>query len=322
MKNKTSLRLLILSLILIFVEFGINAQIQDIKKNAEENKSNHSNDNSSSNNSSNSNSSNNNTSNDNSSNNNSTYENPTYDNSSYGNSSYDNSTSNNSADGSTTNNNSAYYNSSESCTNGCCGSGCLSMGFDVFFMKDSSIYEKTSTSLYFMEINMDCAIGYEHSKDKNYTYVNYLPGMRLNLSCFSIDYRYNMLTEKSSDVADAFKTWDLLFLLNFRAGEKAKIIAGTGMHKELYTNMLFNTHYFQIKKMFARYRDFLDVNGRISIDYKTLEFPFSEVGIHYNKRFLRLKSLYGYFSFGAIYQNYYSSTDIWALQTGVSFNFH
>ncbi len=179
-----------------------------------------------------------------------------------------------------------------------------------------------------LDLNANFALGFEYSKEKTYKYYDFLPGIRANLAWFLIDYRYNILTEFSQDLPDAFKTWDLLFLLNLKANENAKLIFGAGMHREEYSQTTFFEYYLGAKFGLLQNRDYIDIGGRISIDFNDAAnpddnvFPFTEVGIHYNKRFMNAKNLNGYFSVGGIYQNYYSSTDIWAIKVGVILNWH
>jgi hypothetical protein len=115
---------------------------------------------------------------------------------------------------------------------------------------------------------------------------------------------------------------DLLFLLNLKAGNQTNIIFGSGIHREQYSEMTFNQHYAGIKTILNNKQDFLDLNGRLTIDYKTEKYPFLEFGLHYNKCFTNSNKVSAFFNIGAMYQNYYSSTDIWALQAGISLNIH
>jgi hypothetical protein len=181
---------------------------------------------------------------------------------------------------------------------------------------------KVKTSDISLDINANFAVGYEYSSIKSYTYYNFLPGLRLNLDWFLIDYRYNLLSSFTDNLPDDIKTWDLMFLFRVKANEKTKIIFGTGMHKEQFSDMMFNEHFLGIKSILNKKQDFIDINVRLAIDYKTSEFPFSEIGIHFNKCFVNSKSVSAFFNLGAMYQNYYSSADIWALRAGITLNIH
>ncbi len=190
--------------------------------------------------------------------------------------------------------------------------------YDDFANKD---HEKLPGD-YSLDLKVNFALGFEYSKEKTYTYYNFLPGVRANLSWFLIDFRYNILTEFSESLPDAFKTWDLLFMLKLNAGDQTKIMLGSGMHKEEYSSTLYNQHFLGVKTGFSGSPDFINIDGRLTMDYSTEEFPFSEIGITFNKRFLDTQKVFGYFSIGALYQNYYQSTDIWALKAGIILNWH
>jgi|GEM_PF-5274115 hypothetical protein len=181
---------------------------------------------------------------------------------------------------------------------------------------------KKDTAEFSLDIKANLAIGFEPSADKTYKYYNFLPELRLNLAWFLVDFRYNILTEFSQDLPDAFITWDMLFLFKIKASDRTKIILGTGMHKENYENMLYNQHFFGLKIGLVENRDYLNIDGRLTMDYKTDAYPFSEVGIGYNRRFLNTKSLDGFILLSGTYQNYYNSTDIWAFKTGLILNWH
>ena len=181
---------------------------------------------------------------------------------------------------------------------------------------------------YSLDFKANLAIGFEPSKEKTYTYYNFLPGIRANIAWFLIDFRYNILTEFDQDLPDAFKTWDLLFLANLNMDENSKLIAGLGMHREEYSQTTFLEFCMGMKIGLFQKRDYLDIEGRASMDMNDQdnpdddEFPLTEIGITYNRRFIDAKNLYGYFSVGAMYQNYYSSTDIWAFKAGIILNWH
>jgi len=295
---------------LIILPFNLTAQIQDIKKNSKENKTNHSNNNS------NSNSSNNNSSNSDSDN--------------------------------------------SDLASGCFSmifdlfTGCLSSlpeknhnnysnnepdDFIVIIPEDkndrnnkqnsdnevnnnSEIFKPKSPKEFSLDLKANFALGYQYGSDSSYTYYNFLPAIRANLAWFLIDYRYNMLAEISDILPDAFKTWDLLFLIKINADANTKIIFGTGMHHEEYSGLNFNEHFLEAKIGLFENRDFIDVSGKLAIDYKTSEYPFSEVGINYNRRIINSKNLNGYISVGGHYQNYYSAVDIWAFKAGININWH
>ncbi len=175
-----------------------------------------------------------------------------------------------------------------------------------------------------LELKPHFDLGFHKGIDKNYTYVDYLPGARINLHVLLIDFRYNILTEYTKDFPDSFKSWEMLFMFNLSANQDYKIVLGTGLQREIWDNDQINFHeyYLGTQIPFANGSDYFDADTRFSVDYKTEIFPFFEIGGRYNKRFLNFDHLSGYITLGATYQNYYQSHDIWALRGGVVINIH
>jgi hypothetical protein len=181
-----------------------------------------------------------------------------------------------------------------------------------------------NTQDFSLELKPQFDIGFHKGIDKNYTHVDYLPGIRANLNVVSLDFRYNILTEYTDDFPDSFKSWELLFMLNLSANQDFKINIGTGIHREIWDDepISFHEYYFGTQIPFANGADYFDADTRFSVDYETEAFPFFEIGGRFNKRFLNFDHLSGYITLGATYQNYYQSYDIWALRGGVVIKWH
>ena len=167
-------------------------------------------------------------------------------------------------------------------------------------------------------------IGFHKGIDRNYTYVDYLPGARANLNVLLIDFRYNILTEYTDDFPDSFKSWELLFMLDLTAKQDFKVIIGTGIHREIWDDepISFHEWYLGTKIPFANGVDYFDADTRFSVDYETDAFPFFEIGVRYNKRLLDFNHLAAYVTLGADYQNYYQSHDIWSFRGGIIVKIH
>ena len=166
------------------------------------------------------------------------------------------------------------------------------------------------------------ALGGHYSRNTNYVYVNYLPGIRGNLGAFSTDFRFNVLTEYTDNFPDSFTSWEWLFLFNIEPTSTFKLTFGTGVQAEKYSDSYFNEHYLGFRFGLANNIDFIEADTRMSIDYETGAIPFFEGGIHYRKRIAAFSSVYMYITLGGVYQNYYSSHDIWAAQGGLVVNIH
>ncbi len=173
-----------------------------------------------------------------------------------------------------------------------------------------------------VDANFTFAIHYSQDKKQYYNYVDYLPHTRANLGVFSGDFRYNILTEYTNGFPDSFKSWELLFLINIVPANGFKMSFGSGVYAEMYTEKYYNEHYFNMQFGIYENKDFLDLDTRVAIDYTTSKIPFLEAGIHYKTRIINFNHVYGYLTFGGIYQNYYSSHDIWAAMGGFGLNVH
>ncbi len=172
------------------------------------------------------------------------------------------------------------------------------------------------------EINGQFAYALHFAHDTVFNYINYLPEVRGNLGIFSTDFRFNMLTEYTNDFPNSFKSWELLFLLNIIPDESFKIIFGSGIYNETFTDSYYNENYLEFKIGMPNQHDFIDMDSRVVFDYSTSKLPFFEGGIRYNTRIISFSHVYAYITLGAMYQNYYSSHDIWAARGGIALNFH
>lgn len=183
--------------------------------------------------------------------------------------------------------------------------------YDVRYEKDISL-----------DINANFAVALHKGIDKMYTYIDYLPGLRANFNIFMIDFRYNILTEYTNGYPDSFTSLELLFMANLTANQPFKIIIGTGIQREDFSQINFNEFYFGTKIPMNRGGDFLEADTRFSIDFETKAYPFFEIGGRYQKKIMNFSHLTGYISLGASYQNYYQSQDIWAINGGIIINLH
>ena len=215
----------------------------------------------------------------------------------------------------------------EGCMNdafSCCFNNVLLIGFSLIADNHQSIMnlmENDPTVLSF-EARANFALGWHYSKDKNYVYVNYLPGVRGNLGAFATDFRFNILTEYTDDFPNSFTSWEWLFLFNIEPVQTFKLTFGTGVQSETYSDSYFNEHYIGFRFGLANNRDYIDADTRFSIDYSSSVVPFFEGGIHFKKRIAAFDNVFMHITLGGVYQNYYSSHDIWLFQGGLIVNVH
>ncbi|MBN1253311.1 MAG: hypothetical protein JXR51_16355 [Bacteroidales bacterium] len=205
---------------------------------------------------------------------------------------------------------------------------CWDVGFQMFTAfiiehhKEILDLRNVDPSVLSLELKFNFALGLHHSLDKNYIYVNYLPGIRANAGVFASDFRFNILTENTDDMPNSFTSWEWLFLLNIEPVETFRITFGTGIQKEEFTDKFYNQHYLGFKIGTFEGRDYIEADTRLSMDYASNKLPFFEGAISYNTRIINFNFADVYIRIGGIYQNYYSAHDIWAANGGLIFNLH
>ncbi len=152
-----------------------------------------------------------------------------------------------------------------------------------FGILDTMSWEEIDPTFVSWDIRANFDLGYHYDSEWHYSYVDYLPGVRMNLGFVMFDYRYNILTEYTDGNPDSFKSWELLILFNLLPRKDLKIFIGTGIHREKFSKQNFNEHYLGAKLGVLENKNYFDVDVRFSVDYKTGAFPFFETGIRYNK---------------------------------------
>ena len=172
------------------------------------------------------------------------------------------------------------------------------------------------------DFKMNFAPGWHYSKSQTYWYVDFLPEIAVNLAWFTTFFRYNILTEYTNDFPNSFTSWEWLFLFNVEPSPKFKLSLGTGVQYENYSDTYFNEHYIGLRFLMPNNQDFLETNTRFSIDYETGAIPFLEAGIHYKIKVAEFENIYMFINLAGVYQNYYSSHDIWLGEGGLIINWH
>ena len=206
----------------------------------------------------------------------------------------------------------------------CCFNNGLLLAVGLVAENHTSIMKliNTDPSVLSFEARMNFAPGYHYTANKNFVYINYLPGVRGNFGAFSTDFRFNVLTEYTDDFPNSFTSWEWLFLFNIEPVESFKLTLGTGIQRENYSDSYFNEHYIDFRFGLNQNIDFLNFDTRFSMDYENSSFPFFEAGINYRKQIAEFSNLFMYINLGGIYQNYYASHDIWAIKGGLVINIH
>ncbi|MCF6241381.1 MAG: hypothetical protein L3J74_08570 [Bacteroidales bacterium] len=207
---------------------------------------------------------------------------------------------------------------------GCCFQNGFAMVFGLLAENNRMIMQNrdADATVISADFKANFALGWHYSSAKTYLYVNYLPEISINLASFTTAFRFNILTEYTNDFPNSFTSWEWLFLFNIQPSPSFKMSLGTGVQFEKYSQSYFNEHYVGFRFRMNNERDFLEANTRLSIDYETGSVPFLEAGIHYKIQIAEFESVYMYISLGGMYQNYYSSHDIWLGRGGLIVNWH
>ncbi len=207
---------------------------------------------------------------------------------------------------------------------GCCFENGFAMVFGLLAENNRMVMQNrdADATVISADFKANFALGWHYSLAKTYVYVNYLPEISINLASFTTSFRYNVLTEYTDDFPNSFTSWEWLFLFNIQPSPVFKMSLGTGVQFEKYSGSYFNEHYIGFRFRMKNERDFLDANTRLSIDYETGTVPFIETGIHYKIQIAEFEHIFMYISLGGMYQNYYSSHDIWLGRGGLIVNWH
>jgi len=161
-----------------------------------------------------------------------------------------------------------------------------------------------------------------YSPDNNY--VNFLPRARLTWGVFSTDIRANVLLEfLENNTNDIYKSieWQA-FILNFHMGPSAQMRFGAGFFYEEYTNKRYPEFYAAFHLYLKQHATTIVLEGRSTDDADTAQNIFREVNLQGNFRFINTKSVFSYINLGLVYQNYYTSVDLWSIQAGLNFIIH
>ena len=153
------------------------------------------------------------------------------------------------------------------------------------------------------------------------SYYMFWPRVRGNWGLFSTDFRMNYLIENDTDGFKHIRTSDWQIVqLNLVTSRYFTFRLGTGIMKESFggketfseTAILFNVHApDQTKNLGFEYR--------FAKDWETGVNPRREFSIQYQHQIFSAGPLHGYVTVGGVYQRYYGTIEIWAVQGGVVF---
>jgi len=152
---------------------------------------------------------------------------------------------------------------------------------------------------------------------------NMLQRIRGTLGVFSTDFRLNYLTEISDLSAKSYSTldWQIIQFSTYPSNN-VNIRFGTGLLYDNYSDLSFNEHSLGLELYFKDYEYWFALDGRFALDYERGESVYKELNFRCNYRIIKTQHFNTYFTIGALYQNYYSVTDLFSAQGGLSINLH
>ncbi len=172
--------------------------------------------------------------------------------------------------------------------------------------------------------SLDVMPHFAFSPDDNY--FNFLPRIRGTWGVLSTDFRMNYLLDFDEGAAETFRTieWQVL-QFNIVPVEEFTLRFSTGLMYEEFTGNLYNEHYLGLCFRLDKQKILATLEGRFTYDYnaQTIEpNVFYEINLRGAYRILDFKNLWGYATFGILYQNYYQSVEMLSVQGGLTFNIH
>lgn len=147
------------------------------------------------------------------------------------------------------------------------------------------------------------------------------PRIRGNWGLFSTDFRMNYLIEDDFDGLKHIRTLDWQILqLNLITNRFITFRIGGGVLQEAFgekrafteTAAMLNIHAPDQSKL-------LGFEFRFARDWERNVVPRTEFNIQYQHQLFQVSALHGYITLGGLYQRYYSSINIWGVQTGMVF---
>ncbi len=224
-----------------------------------------------------------------------------------------------------------YDNSNSNDSDPCVGAAATAC-FDIFFSAFFSILmrhhdyvmnnlqnHQTALSL---EIKPHFAYGTHFSDSKANNYLDFLPEIKGTFGVFELDYRYNFLAEYKDYSVDAFQTWDLIFNINIYPVNNTKLSIGTGIQYHTHTKDVYSEHFLFFEVASSSRKIVASIECRSAWDYENSDNVYFQIGPSLNYKFVEFKNFYAYLSGGFMYQNYFTSHDIWLATFGITFNLH
>jgi hypothetical protein len=145
------------------------------------------------------------------------------------------------------------------------------------------------------------------------------PRVRGNWGLFSTDFRMNYLIEDDVDGYKHIRTNDWQILqINLITSRFITFRAGTGIMQEAFGGKeTFSESAFLLGVHAPDQTKVIGFEYRFSKDWNTGANPRREFSVQYQHQVFSAGALHGNLSVGAVYQKYYNSIEVWAVQAGL-----
>lgn len=147
------------------------------------------------------------------------------------------------------------------------------------------------------------------------------PRVRGNWGLFSTDFRMNYLIEDDVDGYKHIRTNDWQIIqINLITSRFITLRAGTGVMQETFGGeQTFSESAFMLGVHAPDQTKAIGFEYRFSKDWETGANPRREFSVQYQHQVFSAGALHGNLSVGAVYQKYYNSIEVWAVQAGLVF---
>ncbi len=154
------------------------------------------------------------------------------------------------------------------------------------------------------------------------------PRVRGTFGIFSTDYRMDLLVENNFNTIQKFESWHWQILVfNFSPVEEFNFRFGNGIFRDNTDDLSFYEIYSSIQLRLAQQSTLICLEGRYAPDIETQETVYKELSLNTAFRVIETPHLFGYFTAGFAYQNFYpqstgANTAFMFIQGGMQFNLH
>jgi hypothetical protein len=198
-----------------------------------------------------------------------------------------------------------------------CGGGCTHVFFSLFFDHHRDILSKKELDPTITSVELRSYFAY--GTGNTYSLRTSL-GARLGM--FSTEVRIRPFSFGSNLMENEYQSTDWMILkLNLLRKEVSRFWIGTGVFYHPTNERVYHQHFSGFMLNFNN-RFILEMDGRISPEYRSRKICYHEENVRMQIRFLHTKKCYAYLSLSASYQHFSEQNEFWFVQSGLILNLH